>query len=295
MSGTTLASVGVSGSTASGDSSPSAPLASAASEAAAGEYQSVMMLLSSVFHKSLEDFSNDGRIILDKTNAKTAAMKQLELLRSDVKIWNESVIGNQLQVQKTDEILLSGVQIPQSAYGRCAYKIGQAESGEILYADFPPKIFEDFIQDGIKPAEGELVYEEISAEYKVYSKGALIDVYSLISSKSVPGPNVDFSAEPVGSIIFVESSKKYYRVASDGSGVEITDFPLQKFISVLSETGAADLDRALENRVTAVRDLSKKDLLDIHQITSLIQVMATALIGILSSLTTSSNNIIRNI
>ena len=273
--------------------SSSSAVTTAAAESASDQL-SVMMWLSIVFQTAFAALNSRGQVVLDKMQAKEALMKQLETLRQTVGVWNSTVIGDQSQIQETEKILLAGVQIPESVYGRCAYKLSP-DSSDIKYSDFPPKIYEDYVSEGKKPGEGELVYRIRENDYKVYTKGGLLDVYSPIPVKNVPGPDVDFSAEEVGALIFVESSKRYYRVAVDGSGVPVTNFPLQKFISTLSDKEATNLDRALENKLTAVRDLSKKDLLDVQEITSLVQVVSTAMIGLLSSYAATSNSVIRNI
>lgn len=255
----------------------------------AEDKKSLLMLMAETFAFITQIYSSNAQAINDKMEAKKNAMTNLTTLNNSIKTWNDSIGDDEAQIAKTNDILLAGVNIPQSAFSRCAFKKDKNDS-LIYYSKFPPEVY------GSSTQANQLVYVKEQNKYFFYGPDKkLREVYSPLDVKTLPGPDVDFSVEKPGTIVFNSSENKYYTVTADGAGIEMTDYPLQKFISSLSDKGAEDLGTAFSNRTATVQDLSKKDLLDAQEITAFMQTLSSAISGLIGSLTNVMNRSAGNI
>ena len=202
------------------------------------------------------------------------------------------------RIEKTDALLLDGVNIPQGDYDYAKYNYGTPP--RVGYAKLPVA---DFATQK-NHVSGELYSfpKAGSPGEKTYARYLYTDINPVLREASSPlplnvknTPGSDFSAYQPGDLVLDQETQKYYRVAKDKTGVEVEDYPLQKIIYAPDDNVIADLKDQINNILVEVRDLSKKDALDTQDLSGRITTNSTTFANILAAITTLANAITRNI
>lgn len=201
------------------------------------------------------------------------------------------------RIDKTDALLLNGVSIPQGDYDYVKYSYGTPPATG--YASLP-------IQDlrKIEPkflVEGQLYWAPTTGSpnektyFRCTENGRVLQEIGQPAYKTKDQPGDDFSQFNPGDLVKDKETQKYYRVANDKTGVEVEGYPLQKFIYAPSSNVIADLTTQIDNKLVEARDLSKKDALDVQDLSGRITTSGTAFGGLLSEFVAAMNTVIRNL
>lgn len=272
-----------------------APLGNAASEKPllnnVAPPVSVMMLLSDIFFSVQQRLNDRVQKIKDQIDARDNQIKRLGGIISNLESWKN--LSDDEKVSQTDELILNGVVISDGksdVYDFCKFKI---DTGEVLYAPFPPEVFRgNYVNNTL------YYYEKENKNYFVRTTSDSVKFFEVSSplpykDKTIPGE--DFSDFSPGDLVRDVSTNKYYRVTNDGTGAEVQNFPLQKFISNPTEDRINDLQNRIRLRLNTVQNLSKGDGIELQTISGEINSNLTGISGLLSSLSTVLNVYAKNI
>lgn len=205
------------------------------------------------------------------------------------------------RVDKTDALLLDGVSIPDDTYDSVKYSYNEPGKATptVGYASLPVEAFSDGKKNGL--VDGQLYWMATSGSpnektyYRYSAKSDSIDPISSSIPAKTKAHDDDFSKFQPGDLVQDDQTKKYYRVTNDQDGVEVTDYPLQKFIYTASDDAISKLQTAISNRLTTLDNLSKKDTLAVQESSGNRTTLAQEYSNILSAFATLANAILRNI
>jgi hypothetical protein len=268
------------------------------------------ILINVVFMTIYSYLGTIGQALADKVEQRTKTLKDLTKLLNGIDNWNDPPGVPKMpadpndpvyqdRIAKTDELLLNGVGIPQNDYDYAKYNYG-TDPQKVGYAKLPIADF-DSVKNHVS---GELYAfpKDGSPTEKTYSRYLYTDINPVLREASSPlplktklTPGSDFSAYQPGDLVLDKETQKYYRVANDKTGVEVEDYPLQKFVYAPSSDVIDDLKNQINTKSVEVRDLSKKDALDEQDLAGEVNKNSIAFGNLLSAFVTACNAVIRNI
>lgn len=278
---------------------------------AAADLDSIRLAINKTFHIVDDRLRAISDALIAEVAKKNASLTKLTELLNGLNQWNTppgvpKVPPNPMdplytdRMNKTDALLLNNVAIPDEAYDSVEYIYGNPGAAQnVGYATLPIQALSDASPNGLvdgqlywKPTAGaptEKTYVRyVARELRNYEVG------SPITAKTKPHAD-DFSKFQPGDLVQDDETKKYYRVTNDKTGVEVKDYPLQKFIYTASVDALYKMTNAVENQMANIRDLSKKDGIDTQRLSGDITLMSTMFPALAAAITQAIEAVLRHI
>jgi hypothetical protein len=252
--------------------------------------------------------ANAAAVSTSLQQKKDAISACLELLQG-VNSWNTPPIvpkipsnpldpAYQDRVDKTDALYLNGVSISDNDYDAVKYTYG--DPPETAYSALPiPQIGEDDLEGG-----NLVVGQLYSVVFVTSSKTVKEDlVYGGRNNPGIPPGSplelktqsgTDFTNVAPGDLVQDTDTGRYYRVANDKSGVEVTGYPLQKYVQSPDVDTLASLRAQINQKITASSDLSKADSLEIQRLQGFLSTVVTMCVDLAATNNSTRNSIINS-
>lgn len=227
-------------------------------------------------------------------------------LLNGLKAWNTPPIiaktppdslnpANQDRINKTDALYLNGISIPDNNYDAVRYAYGSPPS--IGYSRLPIPTPPLKAMESVPGQVYDFGTAQANGRYQVCSNvpplGYVFDpVIPPISSKTQKG--TDFSSCTPGDLVQDLDTGRYYRVSNAKTGVEVTGYPLQKFIQSPNDDVISSLIAQINQKISASSDLSKGDSLEVQKLSGQLNTVVTTFVAILEKITAACNAIISN-
>lgn len=278
---------------------------------AAADLDSIRLAINKTFHIVDDRLRAIADALIAEVAKKNASLETLTKLLSELNQWNTPPGVPKMpadptdpvykdRIDKTDALWLNGVSIPDDAYDTVKYsylfKDGKTYTG---YATLPIQALSDASPHGL--VDGQLYWKPTpgAPNEKTYvryfdSDFRTFDVSSPLAAKTKPHDD-DFSKFQPGDLVQDDQTKKYYRVTNDKTGVEVTDYPLQKFIYTASADALYKMQNAVENQMATIRDLSKKDGIGSQRLSGDITLMSTMFPALAAAITQAMEAVLRHI
>jgi hypothetical protein len=210
---------------------------------------------------------------------------------------------NEDRVKKTEALYLNGISIPDSDYDAVKYDF--ADGPKPAYSALPiPQISStDFYGLGkLDPVIGQV--------YDVYNVPNPAEPNKIITDQLVfSGPTnpsyapkspldlktqsgTDFSNSTPGDLVQDLDTGKYYRISNAKTGVEVSGYPLQKFVQSPDSNVIASLNAQISQRINAVSDLTQTTSLDLQKLQGFFTNVVNMCTELIATLTTASTGII---
>lgn len=148
---------------------------------------SVMMLLKEIFFSVNQSLSDRTQKIKEQIDARKNQIERLGGIISNLESWGN--LSNDKKISQTDELILNGVVISDGKSDVCDFCKFKLDTGEVLYAPFPPEVLRG------EPVDNTLYYSESKNEYLFYREDSkkFFSVSSPLALKDKTTPGEDFS------------------------------------------------------------------------------------------------------
>nr|WP_314623067.1 hypothetical protein [uncultured Noviherbaspirillum sp.] len=244
---------------------------------------------------------------------KTAAISSCLELLNGLNAWNTPPIvpknpsdpldpASQDRVDKTNALYLNGVSIPDGDLDAVTYTYGNPPKN--AYSALPiPEVAEKDL-DGSNLVVGQLYRVAFVITPPAGGADQIFKKDLVYGGKGVPGMpakspiklkaqnGTDFSTFAPGDLVQDRDTGRYYRVAKDKTGVEVTGYPLQKFVRSPDVDTSASLKAQINQKITASSDLSKADSLEIQRLQGFLSTVVTMCIDLASTNISARNAIV---
>jgi hypothetical protein len=206
------------------------------------------------------------------------------------------------RIDKTDTLYLNGISISDSSYDAVKYTYG--DPPKVGYSSLPVEAYGGDKGNGTQKLVVGQLYDYTKgnpdARYFVFlgqdpktGLPAFTPAKSPLTLKTQSG--TDFGSLTPGDLVKDLDTGRYYRVSNDKTGVEVSGFPLQKFVLSPDSSVVSILNAQINQKITAASDLSKADSLDMQKLQGHLGNVTTMSADLLGSVSTLGNSIANKI
>jgi hypothetical protein len=182
---------------------------------------------------------------------------------------------NQDRIDKTDALYLNGISIPDSDYDAVKYTYG--DPPKTAYSSLPiPEINAKDSNNG-NLVEGQLyrftyvVVDPSGGPDKIVKEDLVYGGPNKLGSppespldlKTQNG--TDFSNSTPGDLVQDLDTSKYYRISNAKTGIEVSGYPLQKFVQSPDSNVIASLNAQISQRINTVSDLTQTTSVELQK------------------------------
>ena len=282
-----------------------------AENTAAADLDSIRLAINKTFHIVDDKLNAIAQALMAEVEKKNITIQKLTELLNGLDQWNtppgvQKVPADptdpvyQDRINKTDTLLLNNISIPDETYDCAKYLYGKPGGEQFTgytnmqikeLAKVPPDQYTDE-QLYWKPTPG--VPDEKTL-FRWVAKDNSLEPVSSVETPKTKKHDADFSAFQPGDLVQDDQTKKYYRVTNDKNGMEVTGYPLQKFIYNATADTLFKLKNAVGNQLATIRDLSKSDSVKTQRLSGDINLMSTMFPALASAITEALQAVLRRI